>query len=248
MQLYHDDQFAGHWGIDKTLELLRRKFYWEHMVADVREYIGACPQCQGKAISNHKPYGKLEPLPVPTRPWHQISLDWITHLPTSCIGTDEFDSILVVVCRMTKMAVFIPTRSNTTAEEFARLFHKYVELWYGTPKGVVSDRDSRITSKFWAEVCYYSLIKRRMSTAFHPQTDGQTEIINRILENYLRAYANAEKNNWASLLPSAQWAYNNSQSASTGMTPFRALYGYDPDLHIDFIVANDNHQGEVPAT
>jgi len=86
-----------------------------------------------------------------------------------------------------------------------------------------------------------------MSTAFHPQTDGQTEILNRILENYLRMYTNAEKNNWASLLPSAQWAYNNSRNSSTGMTPFRALYGYDPDLHIDFAVADDVRLGEVPA-
>jgi hypothetical protein len=77
MQLYHDDQFAGHWGIDKTLELLRRKFYWEDMAADVREYILACPQCQGTAIPNHKPYGKLNPLPIPRRPWQQVSLDWI---------------------------------------------------------------------------------------------------------------------------------------------------------------------------
>jgi transposase InsO family protein len=93
------------------------------------------------------------------------------------------------------MAKFIPTTTDISAPEFAALFHESIELQFGSPRGIVSDRDTRITSKFWAEVCTYSLIKRRMSTAFHPQTDGQTEILNRILENYLRAYTSLEQMN-----------------------------------------------------
>jgi hypothetical protein len=107
------------------------------------------------------------------------------------------------------MAKFIPTRGDINGAQFAALFHERIELNFGAPRGVVSDRDTRITSKFWAEVCVYSLIKRRMSTAFHPQTDGQTEILNRILENYLRAYTSLEQMNWAKLLPAAEFAYKS---------------------------------------
>ena len=146
------------------------------------------------------------------------------------------------------MAKFIPTTTDVTAPEFAALFHENIELKYGSPTGIVTDRDTRITSKFWAEVCTYSLIKRRLSTAFHPQTDGQTEILNRMLENYLRAYTSLEQMNWSRLLGGAEYAYNNSRSSSTKITPFRALYGYDPDLRIDVNSAADSAtKGEAPA-
>jgi transposase InsO family protein len=245
LYLYHDDQFAGHWGIEKTKELLERKFYWPGLAQDIREYIITCPTCQNTAIPRHKPYGKLEPLPVPSRPWAEVSLDFITQLPVSYIGTKEYDAVLVVVDRYSKMARFIPTTTDITAPELAALFHENIELRYGAPIGVVSDRDSRITSKFWAEMCAYSLIKRRLSTAYHPQTDGQTEILNRILENYLRSYASIEQKNWAILLPSAEYAYNNSRSSSTKITPFMALYGYNPELRFD--VEDTATKGEAPA-
>ena len=107
-----------------------------------------CYICQNIAIPRHKPYGKLESLPVPEGPWQEVSLDFITQLPSSYIGTKEYDAILVVVDRYTKFAKFIPTTSNITAPEFAALFHKNIELEFGSPKGIVSDRDTRITSKF----------------------------------------------------------------------------------------------------
>ena len=243
LYLYHDDQFSGHWGIEKTKELLERKFYWRGLAKDVREYVSTCQICQNIAIPRHKPYGMLQSLPIPQGPWQEVSLDFITQLPSSYVGTQEYDAILVVVDRYTKMAKFIPTTSDITAPEFAALFHENIELQYGSPK--VSDRDTRITSKFWAEICVYSLIKRRMSTAFHPQTDGQTEILNRLLENYLRTYTNLEQMNWAKLLPSAEFCYNNSRSSSTKTTPFMALYGYNPELRFD--VEDTVKAGEAPA-
>ena len=247
LYLYHDDQFAGHWGVEKTQELLERKFYWHGLARDVREYVTTCSTCQNIATPRHKPYGQLQSLSVPKQPWEEISLDFITQLPESCIGTKAHDAILVVVDRYTKMAQFIPTTTDLAAPEFAALFHEKIELKYGSPKGIVSDRDSRITSKFWAEVCSYSLIKRRLSTAFHPQTDGQTEILNRILENYLRAYTSLEQMNWAKLLPSAEFAYNNSRSSSTKISPFMALYGYNPELRVDIDAVDDITRGEIPA-
>jgi transposase InsO family protein len=245
LYLYHDNQFAGYWGIEKTQELLERKFYWHGLARDVREYVTTCSTCQNIATPRHRPYGQLQSLSVPKRPWEEISLDFITQLLESCIGIKVYNAILVVVDRYTKMAQFIPTTTDLAAPEFAALFHKKIELKYGSPRGIVSDRDSRITSKFWAEVCAYSLIKRRLSTAFHPQTDGQTEILNRILENYLRAYTGLEQMNWAKLLPSAEFAYNNSRSSSTKISPFMALYGYNPELRVD--IEDDITGGEVPA-
>ena len=143
------------------------------------------------------------------------------------------------------MARFVPTNTDIAAPEFAALFHENIELKYGSPQGIVSDRDTRITSQFWAEICAYSLIKRRMSTAFHPQTDGQTEVLNRILEDYLRAYTNLEQMNWANLLPSAEFAYNNSRRSTTKISPFMALYGYNPELCID--IEDTVNTGEAPA-
>ena len=165
-------------------------------------------------IPRHKPYGKLEPLPIPQRPQQQVSLDFITQLPVSYIGTTAYDAILVVVDRYTKIAKFIPTTTNVTALEFAALFHENIKLKYRSPTGIVSNRDTRITLKFQAEVYTYSLIKRRLSTVFHPQTDGQTKILNRMLKNYLRAYTSLEQINWSRLLAGAEYAYNNSRSLS----------------------------------
>ena len=157
------------------------------MLTDVTEYVTTCPVCQSIDTLRHKPYSSLQLLPVSERPWKEILLHWIVSLPPSRTGTGkEFNSILVIVDHYTKMARFLPTRSDTTAPKFAELFHCEIELKYNAPTSIVSDRDSKITSKFWAEVCYHVLVKRRLSTVFHPQTDGQTEILNRILEHYLR--------------------------------------------------------------
>ena len=118
------------------------------MSTDIREYITTCSTCQNTAIPRHKPYGKLEPLPVPERPWQEVSLDFITQLPSSYIGTTEYNTILVVVDRYTKMARFVPTSTNLAAPEFIALFYKNIKLKYSSLKGIISDWDTRITFKF----------------------------------------------------------------------------------------------------
>ena len=233
MSIYHDCPQAGHWGMMKTLELLQRKFKWTGMRADVDEYVRTCPTCQGLAARRHKPYGSLEPLPQPSRPWTEISMDWITGLPPSIKYGREYNSILTIVDRYTKMAIFLCVTDTMDAAEMAELLYNELECRFGPPSGIVSDRDSRITSQFWADLCHYTVVKRKLSTAFHPQTDGQSEILNRIVENYLRAFTNLEQMNWAKLLPTAMYAYNNSLNHTLKMTPFKAMYGYDPDFHID---------------
>ena len=138
------------------------------MATDIREYVTTCSVCQNIAVPRHKPYGKLESLPVPERPWQEVSLDFITQLPRSYIRTAKYNAILVIVDRYTKMAKFILIMINLAAPELAAVFYENIELKYGSPRGIVSDRDTRITSKFWAEVCSYSLIKQRLNIVFHP--------------------------------------------------------------------------------
>jgi hypothetical protein len=179
-------------------------------------------------------------------------MDWIIGLPRSKRGTTEYNSILTIVDRLTKMAIFVPVHDTMDAPELAEVLYYEVECRFGPPSAITSDRDSRITSTYWAELCKHALIKRRISTAFHPQTDGQTEILNRIVENYLRAFTNLESMNWANLLPTAAYSYNNSYNHSTRITPFKALLGYDPDFHIDVIEIDDSMEGggrvsQVPA-
>ena len=119
------------------------------MRRDVQAYVKSCPQCQGKAIHRHKPYGKLNPLPIPERPFEEVSLDWIIGLPESRDRKgNSYNAILTVVNRLTKYATFIPTRKDTLAVDFTELFFEYIECCYGTPSGIVSDRDLRIISNF----------------------------------------------------------------------------------------------------
>ena len=235
LRQFHDCPTAGHWGTKRTLDLLQRHFYWPELETDVKEWVSTCPQCQGKAVHRHKPYGQLEafePEDKDYRPFRHISMDWITGLPESLRRStgEKFNSILTIVCRSTKAVRFIPTRTDTTTGDFARLFFEHIECIFGTPISIVSDRDSRITSEFWAEICSIEMIKRRLSTAYHPQTDGQSEALNRIVEDYLRAYCADEPIAWVNLLPLAQFAYNNSMNAATKTTPNNLLFGMDCNI------------------
>ena len=245
LNLYHDDPLAGHFGRNRTEELVKRKFHWEYMQKDIANYVQECPVCQGTIAPRHKPYGKLESLPIPTRPFEQLAMDFITSLPSVEYKGNIVDSILVIVDRFTKWCLFLPVSSMINVGELAELFHTEVELKYGPPKGVVSDRGSLFTSKFWSKLCYYSHIKLRLSTAYHPQTDGQTERMNQILEHYLRCFIDTTQTTWPKLLPNAQFSCNNAINSTTGISPFEALRGYQADFHID--IEDDITTGEVPA-
>lgn len=151
-------------------------------------------------------------------------MDFVVKLPLS----QGFDSVFVVVDRMTKMAHFIPCKEAMDATELARLFITNVFRLHGLPDDIVSDRGSLFTSKFWKKLSEMTGIKSKMSTAFHPETDGQTERVNSVMEQYLRGYVNYEQDNWSDLLPIAEFAYNNSWHNSSKMSPFMASYGYHP--------------------
>ena len=241
----HDNPLAGHFGVQKTLELIQRKYYWPNpselppgqgdespgMRQAVQEYCEACSICRRSKAPRHKPHGQLQSLPVPEFKWADLTMDFVTGLPKSRDWTGtEFDSILVVVDRLTKMVHYIPCMKSIKAEDLAEILIREVVRLHGLPSSFVTDRGSVFTSRYWSALCYMLKIKKNLSTAFHPQTDGQTERQNSTMEQYLRAYANYEQSNWVENLPMAEFAYNNSRNSSTGMSPFEAMQGYSPRM------------------
>lgn len=228
--VHHDDPFAGHFGKDKTQNLVAKHYYWPAMENEVAEYTKTCHVCQSAKAVRRLPAGELQPLPLPEKPWTEITMDFVTGFPPVWHRGEVVDAVWVIVDRLTKMARYVPCSKKTTASDLATLFLHEIVRCYGTPTGIVSDRGSVFTSHFWADFCHACKIERRLSTAFHPQTDGQTERQNQTLEQYLRMYADEDQQNWASLLPLAEFAYNNSVHKTTGSSPFFALMGYHPEI------------------
>jgi len=152
-------------------------------------------------------------------------MDFITEVPIS----EECDQLWVIINRFTKMAHFLPLKKNNkTAAHLAVVFAKEVWKYHGLPADIVSDRDSRFTSEVWEEFMQLLGIRPRMSTAFHPQTDGKTERLNQTIEAYLQAFTSKEQDDWARLLPMAEFAYNNSTTMGNGVSPFYTNYGFHP--------------------
>lgn len=229
----HDSKVAGHFGIEKTLELLARTYYFPKMRNYVTRYINSCVICQRSKTSRHAQYGLLRPLPTSKQPWFSISFDFIVKLPPSAEPLhpkQPYDSILVIVDRLTKYGLFIPYKEASGAEEFAYTILRHVVATFGLPSEFISDRDTRFTAKFSQTLWALLGVKQKLSTSFHPQTDGQTERLNQTLEQYLRCFTTYKQDNWAALLPLAQFAYNNSVNATTGVTPYYANYGFHPQL------------------
>ena len=156
-------------GQDKTVELIRRNFWWPKMDECITDFVRSCEECQKNKLARHQPYGLLSPLELPYAPWQSIAMDFITDLPVS----DGCDQLWVIVDRFTKMAHFLPLpKEGKTASDLVITFAREVWKHHGLPSDIVSDRDSRFTSGVWKEFLRLSGIRPRMSTAFHPQTDG----------------------------------------------------------------------------
>ncbi|MBW0512353.1 hypothetical protein O181_052068 [Austropuccinia psidii MF-1] len=181
LQKRHDSPLAGHPGQEKTLKLIKRDFYWAGMNKFIKDYVTSCHQCSRNKNIYHKKFGLLKPLQIPSGPWNSLSMDFITQFPFS----NSFDSILVVVERFSKMAIFIPTWGTITSLDLAQIFIYHVFSKHGLPASIVSDRGSLFVSSFWTQLCQQLKISRDISTAFHPKTDGQTERVNQILQQYL---------------------------------------------------------------
>ncbi|CAL2255823.1 unnamed protein product [Prunus armeniaca] len=220
----HDSKWVGHPGTHRTLALMSEAYYWPQMQEDVDSFVRTCLACQQDKTLQKQPGGLLQPLPIPARPWESLSMDFIVSLPKS----ERCGSILVVVDRFTKYATFIPAPADCNAEEAACLFLKHVVKYWGIPKSIISDRDTHFTGKLWTELFRLLRSQLNFSTSFHPQTDGQTERVNALLELYLRHYVSANQRDWAKLLDVAQFSYNLQRSESTGSSLFELATGQQP--------------------
>ncbi|KAA0051522.1 ty3-gypsy retrotransposon protein [Cucumis melo var. makuwa] len=218
----HSSPFSMHPGSTKMYQDLKRVYWWRNMKREVAEFVSRCLVCQQVKAPRQKPAGLLQPLSIPEWKWENVSMDFITGLPRTLRG---FTVIWVVVNRLTKSAHFVPGKSTYTASKWAQLYMSEIVRLHGVPVSIVSDRDARFTSKFWRGLQTAMGTRLDFSTAFHPQTDGQTERLNQVLEDMLRACALEFPGSWDSHLHLMEFAYNNSYQATIGMTPFEALYG-----------------------
>ncbi|KAI1506819.1 rve multi-domain protein [Pyrenophora tritici-repentis] len=228
----HKSVCGGHSGKHELYSKLSRWYYWPRMTTDVAQYVRACLTCKRSKAYREGKHGLLHPLPIPSKYWSSISIDFITHLPPCRHNGQTFTDILVVVDRLTKKKKFIPMASMTT-DALVVAFIEYIWREEGFPEEIISDRGAQFVSYFWKRLCQRLGVRPKFSTAHHPQTDGQTENANSYLKQYLRAYVNYEQDNWALFLPIAEFEANSSTSSTTGKSPFFATKGYNPRSGIE---------------
>ena len=194
----------------------------------VTDYCRSCTTCSQNKAKHHKPYGLLCQLPVPSHLWNSISMDFIEHLLTS----EGFTAILVVVDHFTKQSIFIPTYDTITSAQLAELFVVHVFSKHGVPSHVMSDRGSEFVSHFFRSLRKALDMKLNFTSRYHPKGNSQTKRVNQTLEQYLRMFTNYQQDNWSSLLPLAEFSYNNAPNATTRVSLFFANKGYDPGITI----------------
>ena len=221
----------GHVGRDRTLQLVKTNYFWPTIRREVERYVARCHVCQvSKGMATNA--GLYMPLPIPTQPWTDLSMDFVLGLPRTQRG---FDSIFVVVDRFSKMVHFVPCKKTTDAVNVAQLFFRDIYRLHGLPNSIVSDRDTRFLSHFWRSLWKKVNTQLNFSSAYHPQTDGQTEVVNRSLGNLLRCLVGDNARTWDQKLSQAEFAHNHAVNRSTGFSPFQVVYSVVPRGPLDLL-------------
>ncbi|GKE22302.1 retrotransposon-related protein [Tanacetum coccineum] len=228
---FHSSAVGGHSGVQATFKRLSSFFYWNGMRKSVKEVVRTCDVCQMNKSDLSAYPGLLQPLPIPNQIWQDISMDFIDSLPVS----QGKSTVLVVVDRLSKQAHFIPVTHPYTAKVIAQLFLDNNYKLHGLPKTIVSDRDKIFLSLFWHSL--FKMLKGglKFSTAYHPQTDGQTEVVNKCLEGYLRCMTGENPKEWVQWLPLAECWYNTNFHSAAHTTPYEIVYGQPPPLYIPYM-------------
>lgn len=216
----------GHYGFQRTSEYIRRWYWWPLMVKHVKEFCKSCDPCQRSKGSTKKPMGKLHALPVPLKPWDSIGMDFVGPFPES----KGYDYLWVIICRMTSMVHLIPVKTTMTASDLSWIYLREIVRLHGLPSSIVSDRDSKFTSKWWRELHKILGSKLLMSTSFHPQTDGQTERANRSVGQIFRTIVSNDQQDWVDKIDLTEFAINASISETTKFAPFELNGGYLPSM------------------
>jgi hypothetical protein len=222
MKEAHDTPLSIHPGSTKMYRDLRQRYWWYKMKQDIARYVAECDVCRRVKAEHQKPAGILQPLPIPLWKWDNVQMDFITGLPRSQKGHDD---ILVVIDQLSKVAHFLPVKETTTASQLAELYISRIVSLHGIPKEISLDRGGLFTSKFWESFQEAMGTHITWSSAYHPQSQGQVERVNQVLEDMLRACVISFGKKWEESLPYAEFSYNNSYQASLKMAPFEVLYG-----------------------
>ncbi|KAG8498807.1 hypothetical protein CXB51_005706 [Gossypium anomalum] len=222
LQEAHSSYFSIHPGSTKMYNDLKKMYWWNGMKRDISEFVSKCLICQQVKAEHQVPSGLLQPIMVPEWKWDRITMDFVLGLP---LTPGKKDAIWVIVDRLTKSAHFIPVRTDYSLNKLAELYIREIVRLHGIPLSIISDRDPRFTSRFWQKLQDALGTKLNFSTAFHPQTDGQSERVIQILEDMLRCCVLEFQGSWERYLPLVEFAYNNSYQTSLKMAPYEALYG-----------------------
>ncbi|KAL0173002.1 hypothetical protein M9458_033313, partial [Cirrhinus mrigala] len=217
---------TGHPGTNRTLLLLKERFWWPRMEQDVQRYVRGCRECVISKTPKHLPSGKLLPLPTPNRPWSHLGVDFITDLPASGGNT----CVLVIVDRFSKFCRLIPLKGLTTAWETAQLLFDHVFRPYELPEDIVSDRGPQFISRVWRAFFRLLGVTISLSSGYHPQTNGQTERKIQEVGRFLRTFCHGHQSTWNQYLGWAEYAQNSLRQATTGLTPFQCILGFQPPL------------------
>jgi hypothetical protein len=231
LQEAHGGGLMGHFGVKKTEDVLATHFFWLKMRDDVERYMSRCTTCN-KAMSRLNPHGLYMPLPIPSAPWEDISMDIILGLHRTKRGRD---SIFVVVDHFSKMVHFIPCHKSDNASHVAELFFTEIVRLHGVPNTIVLDRDDKFLIHFWRTLWFKLVTKLLFSTACHPQTDGLTEVVNRKLSTMLWAVVKTNLKLWEECLPHIEFAYNRSVYSTTKVSPCQVVYSFNPRAPIDLL-------------
>ncbi|MCO5571422.1 hypothetical protein L7F22_025162 [Adiantum nelumboides] len=220
----HAPPYAVYRGIQTTMKAIETYFYWPTMKGDIQDYVSKCVVCQKMKYDRGKQPGLLQPLPIPDSPWESISMDFIFGFPKSIHGNI---GIWTIVDRFSKQAHFIPVKKTIKAHQMATLFISQVFKYHGLPTSIVSDRDPRMTSNFWKHLFENLGTRLNFSSAYHPQTDGQSEIANLMVLDLLKAYVTEvdQRSQWEKNLPLVEYAYNNTVHTSIKKAPFEVIEG-----------------------
>ncbi|GKA83145.1 putative mitochondrial protein [Tanacetum coccineum] len=228
---FHESAVGGHSGVLVTTKKLSVVFYWKGLKRMVRQFVKECDTCQRQKPDLSAYPGCLQPLPIPERIWTEVSMDFIEKLPNSQGKT----VIMVVVDRLSKYAHFMPLSHPFNASQVAQVFLDGVYKLHGLPESIVSDRDKVFLSTFWKSLFSSLQVKLKLSTAYHPQTDGQTEVVNRCLGCYLRCMCGEKPKEWVKWLPLAEYWYNTNFHSAINTTPYEAVYCQTPPIHVPYI-------------
>ena len=226
----HRQPLTAHPGIEKLKKLVSARYHWPGWATDVKRYVDNCLVCKRTKAWKDRTPGLLHLSEIPNRPWEHITMDFRS-FPKHKNG---FDAVFVVVDRLTKRPISIPCHKDTDAKKMARLFMNHVIRITGVPSSIVSDRGGQFISEFWTEFCRILGIKRKLSTAYHPQTGGQSEIANQYMAQRLRLYIEHNQDDWSDYLPMVDFAASILPQSTTKISPCFAERGYDPVMSFDW--------------